>query len=84
MGTRKRLTREAVRLGLLRPFDLRATVPCRNCGVRIPVKALRNGHGLMEWCGTMRMPDSLGGGYSCPACAPGQGARPVGIAAKCT
>jgi len=71
MGTRKRLTREAVTAGFVLPFALRETLPCTLCEVPIPVAALRNGHGLMAWCGTVVVTCEYHGVHArlCPQCA---------------
>lgn len=69
MGTRKRLTRELVRQWLALPFVLREIVPCSLCEVPIPLAALRDGHGLAEWCGVAeRRCAEHGNLVLCPDC----------------
>jgi len=70
MGRRKRLLKEMVRSGELPSFAERNTIPCRICGVGVPLAALRDGHGLVESCGVVAIScDVHGRVILCPKCA---------------
>lgn len=66
--------KQARRVGS-KPSDLlRGGQLCYGCSILIPPVVLRDGHGLMEWCGTVRAGcDVHGFVWLCPMCAENAG-----------